>query len=70
MELSAENYVESLPEEPVYRYTFDKAQDGHLVLDGVRCVGVLNNSCTDIVDQRKNRWKMIPFHWKLQKRLP
>ncbi len=53
VELSAENYVEELAGEPVYRYTFDKAQDGHLVLDGVRCVGVLNNSCTDIVDQEE-----------------
>ena len=53
VELSAENYVEELAGEPVYRYTFDKAQDGHLILDGVRCVGVLNNSCTDIVDQEE-----------------
>lgn len=53
VELTAENYIRELAGEPVYRYTFDKAEDGHLVLDGVRCVGVLNNNCTGIEDEEE-----------------
>lgn len=47
-QLTADNYQEELAGEPVYRYTFQKLSDTQLTLDGIRQIGVLNDSCDQI----------------------
>lgn len=49
VELTAENYQDELAGEPVYRYTFQKVSDTQLTLDGIRQIGVLNDSCDQVV---------------------
>lgn len=50
VELTADNYQQMLAGEPVYRFSFAKAQDGTLTLTGIRQVGVLNDSCDAVID--------------------